>query len=402
MRISTKIIFDSGSSQISKLQSQLVKTQDQISTQRRVLVPSDDPIASARALIIKQNQALNTQYAANRANADSSLNMEEGTLASVTDLVESIQEEIKQAGNGSYDDTQRSYIATQLRSQLEELIGMSNTKDGAGNYLFSGYKTSTQPFNSTSSGVQYMGDQGQRSVQVGSTRQLAISDSGYDVFMNIPSSGSYSAKASSGNTGNASASVSVADASALTGHQYSVAFADDGSGGYTYNVFDSTTGSATPVASGAYTDPTDITFDGLNLSVSGTPADGDAMSVGSDSSQSIFDMMSNLISVLETPASTDTELASLKYGLDAATTNFNNALDNILTVRASVGARLNEISSLNTAGDASDTQYTKNISDLMDVDLVKAASDLAQQKTVLQAAQSSYVTITSLSIFKYL
>ena len=71
MRISTQTLFDTGAARIGDLQSGLAKTQQQISTGRRILTPADDPVGAARALEVTQSQSLNTQYGVNRQNAKS-------------------------------------------------------------------------------------------------------------------------------------------------------------------------------------------------------------------------------------------------------------------------------------------------------------------------------------------
>jgi flagellar hook-associated protein 3 FlgL len=73
-----------------------------------------------------------------------------------------------------------------------------------------------------------------------------------------------------------------------------------------------------------------------------------------------------------------------------------------LNVRANIGAKLNEIDNLDTAGSDRALQYSKSLSDLQDTDYASALSDLAKQQTIMEAAQKSFVAITSLSLFKLL
>lgn len=182
MRISTSTIYQQGAARISDVQTNLVKTQQQLSTGRRILTPADDPVAAARALDVTQSQSVNAQYATNRQAAVSSLTAVDNTLASVTSVLQDAKTLTVNAGNGSLSNSDRSSLATQLSSDLDQLLGLANTTDGIGNYLFSGYQTGTQPFVKTATGAQYNGDQGQRQVQVDSSRQMAVSDSGQAIF----------------------------------------------------------------------------------------------------------------------------------------------------------------------------------------------------------------------------
>jgi flagellar hook-associated protein 3 FlgL len=74
----------------------------------------------------------------------------------------------------------------------------------------------------------------------------------------------------------------------------------------------------------------------------------------------------------------------------------------VLTVRASVGSRLNEVDTAQTASDDVSLQYAQTISALQDLDYTKAISELNQQQIFLQAAQQSFLKITKLSLFDML
>ena len=405
MRISTNTIYDLGATKISELQAALVRTQQQISSNRRMLSPSDDPIAAARALEVTQSQSLNTQYATNRSYASNSLSLEESVLQSVTSLIQDVKTQTIEAGNAAYDDTQRRYIATDLRGRLEELIGFANTRDSEGNYLFSGFQTSAKAFSSSASGVVYAGDQGQRNLQVGAVRQIAISDSGDSVFGRIRSTGTFVTAAASMNTGAAVASpLKVVDSTLLTGHSYDVVFSDDGLGNISYSAYDITNDPTrtTPLSTGAYTSPQVVSFDGLQMTLTGAPSDTDTMTVRPSGTQSIFKTLDDLISLLETPSAGAIGNQNLNYGLGFVNSNLDSALDNILTIRASVGSRLKELEKLDSAGQDLALQHFSTLSQLQDLDYVKAISDLTMQKTTLEAAQQSYVKIINLSLFDYI
>jgi flagellar hook-associated protein 3 FlgL len=166
MRISTNTIYQGGGQQLSDLSSALFTTQQQISTGRRILTPADDPVGSARALVITQFDAINDQFATNRSNVKASLQDTDGTLSSVTNLLQSAKGLLVEAGNGSLTASDRASIATQLQGSLGELLGLANAQDGTGSYMFSGFSTSTKPYTQTAGGATYNGDQGQRMLQV--------------------------------------------------------------------------------------------------------------------------------------------------------------------------------------------------------------------------------------------
>jgi flagellar hook-associated protein 3 FlgL len=89
-------------------------------------------------------------------------------------------------------------------------------------------------------------------------------------------------------------------------------------------------------------------------------------------------------------------------GLASGIVNVDNALSNVLNTRSSIGARLNEIDSLQASGDSIGVQLKQSLSALQDTDYNKAISDLNQQQTTLQAAQKSFAQVSNLSMFTYM
>ena len=182
MRISTNTLYQNGISRISNLQAEQAKLQQQISASKRILTPSDDPVAAARALEVQQALDNNSQYASNRIVAINRLSATEATLSNVSDLVLAAQSTLASAGNPTYSDEQRGYLATELRGLRDELIGLANTRDGSGNYLFSGFQSATAPYVASATGADYQGDDGVQFVQVAAGRQMAVNEPGNDVF----------------------------------------------------------------------------------------------------------------------------------------------------------------------------------------------------------------------------
>lgn len=196
MRISTSLIFNSGTSGIQNLQSGLYRLQNQLSTGRRILAPEDDPIGASEALQVGQSKAVNTQFLDNQANAGNKLGFLDSTLSGIQDELLAIKDRAIQAGNSSYSPEQRAMIAQELKQRMASLIGYGNTQDGEGNYIFSGYKTSTQPFQVNAGGTQpyalgnqtyvsYSGDAGKQALQVTASQQMSTSENGLDVFMQV-------------------------------------------------------------------------------------------------------------------------------------------------------------------------------------------------------------------------
>ena len=405
MRLSTNTIYEQSLASITMQQEILQKTQQQLSTGKRLLTPADDPIAAAQVLNISQSDSINTQYSQNRTNAQNNLELSDTVLGGISNLIQSVRDTAVYAGNGSLSPSDRAILADTVKSSLEELIGQANTTDSSGRYLFSGYQGTTKPFSQSPSGVQYAGDQGQRMVQVSASRQIALSNSGSDIFESFKSgNGVFVTGPDASNKGNGlTSSGTVVNPSLMTGQSYQIEFTSSTQ----YKVTNMTT-SAVVASNQDYVSGNAISFDGLQIDISGTPAYGgsppvgDKFTVNPSSNQSLFKTVENLIAVLKAPVITSTDSARLSNGLSTALQDLDKGLDHILINRASVGSRLQEVDSLQSIGSDLSQQYQQTLSQLQDVDFAKAISNLNQQQAYLEAAQKAFNKVSGLSLFNYM
>ena len=187
MRISTSFFYSQGLQNMLDQQSKLLRVQDQLGQGVKNLSPSDDPSASARVLGLNQSITKIEQYGENAIYAKQRLELEESTLDSVSLVLQRVRELTVQAGNvGTGDIVTRKAITSEIKQRIDELLDLANTRDVNGDYLFSGFKSRTQPFFSDGAGnYTYNGDQGQMDVKIGNTRQVTVSDSGADVFQRV-------------------------------------------------------------------------------------------------------------------------------------------------------------------------------------------------------------------------
>lgn len=412
MRISTGTLYDTNVMLLNQQQVNISLLQQQIATGRRIYTPADDPTAAARAIEVGQSDAMNTQYASNRTAVISALSIEDATLQNVGNLYQSMRSVITAAGNLVLSDAERQAMASDLQGQLSELIGLANSTDGAGTYLFSGFQGTTKPFVDAAGGVQYLGDDGQRNVQVSPSRQLSSADSGADIFMRIKNgNGVTVAQPAATNTGSGVAnSGQVTNPGLLTGASYQIAFSV-AAGVTSYTVTNMTAVPPTqvlpapPAAGGVpYVSGQAISFDGIQMDIKGSPANGDTFTVAPSSNQSVFETLGNLITALRQPVSSGvpSSAANVSQNVAEALNGLDNALNRSLTVRASVGSRMNELDALQVTGDSLSLQFQQQLSQLQDLDYNKALSDLSRQQLALQAAQKSFVQVMGLSLFSYM
>lgn len=409
MRVSSGSVFDTNVAMLNQQQSTLLHTNQQVASGRRMLTPADDPAASANALQVSQAEGTNAQYTTNRNAVKSATGMSEAVLQSVSTLLTDAKTMAVQAGNGALSPADRQSVAGELQGRLDQLIALANSTDGTGNYLFSGFQGKTLPFVNTSLGVQYMADDGQRMIQVSNSRQMAASDSGADIFMRVKNgNGTFVTEAAASNTGaGAIGQGSVTNATLLTGSRYQLTFTSP----TTYTVTETKANGEVlppvPVAPEApyeYVSGEAFNLPGMQLSIIGMPDPGDTFTVAPSTNEGLFKTMADLITALNTtnPAGSAATSAQLSSSLSKAMSGLDRGLDNVLTARASLGARMNELDSLQATGEDLGLQYKQTLSTLQDLDYNKAISDLNRQTTSLTAAQKSFKQIAELSMFNYM
>ena len=185
MRISTQMMYDQNMRGITDSQSKWLSYGEQMSTGKRVNRPSDDPIAASQAVVLSQAQAQNSQFTLARSFASQRVGLEESVLGQVTTALQSAQDKIVYAGNGSLSDNDRSSIATDLQGIRDQLVNLANSTDGNGRYIFAGYKTDAAAFDQAT-GTYNGGDTPIRQ-QVDSARNMQISHTGSEVFESFTS-----------------------------------------------------------------------------------------------------------------------------------------------------------------------------------------------------------------------
>ncbi|QIB64332.1 flagellar hook-associated protein FlgL [Kineobactrum salinum] len=398
MRISTVTMFEQSMSSMNRQQGEFLKVGQQMATGRRVVNPSDDPQAASRAVRVSQAQAVNQQYTDARISARNALSQQESILNSVSDAVVSAKTLMIQAASGTLTDADRASTASTLRGIYETVVGQANATDGNGRYLFGGYQDSSEPFVRNPDGsVNYVGDGNTRQQRIDASRLLDVADSGEAIFRSVDSGAGYVAQADDGNSGNITFKgpniVDVGDPD--YGNAFTIDFTVAGPN-TTYSI---NGGAAQPYGDGA-----PLIFGGLSLTLAGEPANGDSITVDRavNMNTDLFRSFEKALAVLENPAATDAEKAALQNTVSTVMREFDNSLDNVLTTRASVGARLNEVDILDTVAGNRELNYEQTLSDLVDLDYVEAISEYTLRQVGLQAAQKSFVDIKSLSLFDYL
>lgn len=391
MRLSTSQIYDSGTNGLLRNQFDLFRLQNQMSTGRRVVTPADDPVASAQALIVAQKQNVNSQFVSNQASAKNQLAELETQMGAVGTLLTEIKSRWVEAGNGAYGANELRAISADLRGKMQQLLGIANSADANGLYRFAGYQAATQPFVASGGVISYQGDDGVRQLQVEASRFMPTSFSGRELFEGVPQgNGTFVVGADAGNTGTGIIS-NGSTVGTYDGNTYVIEF--DSLLSFTVNG-----GPSIPYTE--YGQVIDV--GGAQISLKGNPDVGDTFTVGPSGTESMFTTLNNFINALEAPQTTAVEKALFQNTMARVGASLDQGLQHVLDGRALVGAQMAELESLTAVGEDLDIQYESQISELVDLDYTKAITDLSKNQLQLQAAQQSFLKVTSLSLFNFL
>src|SRR3982751_996912 len=342
MRLSTAGMHRGSIDAILEHQVKLSKTQNEVTTGKKFQTASEDPIGAARVAGLDRKLADNAQYARNSNIIQSRLSYEEQTLADITSVLQSARDSALAGANATLGQSERKMIANQVRQNLAALMDMANRQDGNGEYLFAGTSSGTRPFAQGTSGVIYQGDQTTRQIRISSTQSLTDVHTGVDAFMGVAErNGVFRTTVSAANAGNATISVgAVTNATAWVPANYTLQFTS----ATDWQVVDDTTPTPVTIASGTgFASGQSISFLGVSVEITGTPAANDSFTIAPAQNTDIFAMLDELARTLEgDPAIAGSE-AAFRAQTGASLLNLDGALERVVSVRAEVGTRLQAI-----------------------------------------------------------
>jgi flagellar hook-associated protein 3 FlgL len=396
MRVTQSIDQTQFLTAVNTLESNINQTQNQLSSGLQFTTASQNPTAAGSVNNYEQALAQSQQYGTNATSAQTNLNTEGNALTQVQNELQSLRSLALEANSGTLTNANRTAIATQVVQIQNSLLSLANTTNGNGEFIFGGFAAQTQPFTSTATGATYNGDQGQRQVQIAAGLSVADGDNGDTVFNQIKTgNGTFAVAAAAGNTGSGIVgATTVSNPAAYDGGTYAITFTAPG----TYQV----TKGATLVTTGTYTDGGTIAFNGVQVTLSGTPATGDSFTLAPSTNQSLFTTVQNLVTALQTGVTTPASSTALNNSINAAINNIDQAVTQTSDVQASVGGRLNSITTQQSVATSQQTQLQQSISNLQSLDFATAITTLDQQNTTLSAALQAFSQTQGLSLFKFL
>ena len=184
-RISTNLPNDNMSYYLRLKEWQMNEAQNKMAAQTRIKDPRNDPLATGHSTRFQSREARLERYSQNVTRARGELTIAEGHLQSGLDVLQRVRELAVQGANGIYTPEQLAYMGDEVNQLLGELLSVANSRNGQGNYVFSGFRARTEPFRVHSgrvegsrgteviTGVEYVGDIGRNTAEID---ELQVSD----------------------------------------------------------------------------------------------------------------------------------------------------------------------------------------------------------------------------------
>ena len=393
-RISTGMMYSQSVALMMAKQAKLSHLEQQIATGSKIVSAKDDPVAAGAAVGLDRSLAALERMKLNGNNVQNRLGVQENTLAQVNDLMARVNDLTIQASNPALSAPDKKTLITELNQIREGLLSLANSSDGTGRYVFGGTNDSDPPFAKIDGKVVYRGDQTQRQVEVGPDTYVRDALPGSEIFLRIPTGdGFVDGSAAAGNAGNGVLTNITRDGSdSWNGQSFSVRFtaADQ------YEVLD---GAGNVTGTGTYKAGSELEINGVRLQIPGAPATGDSFNVQAASSRDIFGTMDKLIAALDADTGTPAKMAAQQNELQSALRDVGRAAERMIDSRAAGGAQLKALDNAAEMREANGVTLKTTLSEMRDLDYADALSQYQLESTALQAAQTLFSQMQSMSLF---
>ncbi|KPV96719.1 flagellar hook-associated protein FlgL [Pseudoalteromonas sp. P1-11] len=425
MRLSNNLMYQNNINKILDNQQSVANAQEQVTTGQKYLTTSEAPAAISQGMLYSNKIQTNEQYTKNIDQLTGRLETEETILQSINTNIQQAQELTIQAGNGAYTQDDLESIAAELSDIQKTLVNLMNTRSEDGKFIFSGYQDSTQPyqFDSTTGEYTYNGDQGQHVITIAEGVSIKSSDNGFDTFeksdARLDVTDNQATIPVTTPTNNITAGTVYVDGQTEFDKFHQANYnADLGTSvsptANTFSVVVRTVGATTndpdtyeilqdgvpltPPQTGEVNDNT-IEFSGMKIQFEGsTPGQLD-FTLEKPHKENVLNTLQSLITGLNDGT---LEGDDFQQVLADGLVQLQNASEQVVFTQASLGGRMNALERVSDSNLAQDIQNKSNLSDLVEVDMAEAISELTKQETALQASQATFGRLTNLSLFDYL
>ncbi|MGE5258413.1 MAG: flagellar hook-associated protein FlgL [Hyphomicrobiales bacterium] len=189
MRITQNMMSNIFVSNLRRQTEAMLQRQEQISTQKRINRPSDDPAGMGRVLGGRSTLAAISQYADNIKQGKTRLEFSEETLKTVDDLVQQARQTAELKSGGEVTADERAFAAEQVKEIYDQVLQLANSKLG-GRYIFSGNQTDTEAFTRDANyNATYNGDGGSFRIPIAENVEVSVDADGRNYFQDAANGG---------------------------------------------------------------------------------------------------------------------------------------------------------------------------------------------------------------------
>jgi flagellar hook-associated protein 3 FlgL len=415
MRISTNQFLLGSVDDLLAQESTASQLNREIATGQTMLDATTDPAGAGLALGIADRIDQLSYDTANAQSAAQTIQSGVSVLQQVSTLIDQLRQTAVQGANTGATAATRQALVTTAQNALQQLVQLANSQDADGRYIFSGSKANQAPFLTLPDGqISFSGDAGTNTIEIAPSLTVPVTLSGQATFMNIPAGNDGIAiTAAASNTGSAYAvpqgvtSVSQLTAERLAGTEYEISFSAGSGDTLNYTV---TSGTGSPgsagfsassgiVASGVFSQGSDLLFGGVDVKIADAPAPGDRFVVQTAATSSIFQTVQDLISALQSFQPGQGANSPALQQIENAIGNLDGAQNNILGTEATLGSSLAEIQGVQGQDGSLSTNAQVQLTNLQSANLPQVLANYSESVTALQAAEAAFARIQNLSLF---
>lgn len=449
-RVGTANMYDNSIRNVSARQTSLVNLQENLTSGKRVVRASDDPVSAAQAeRALTRISRIQTEQRAleNQRNA---IAQAESTMGDAISLVQEARQLMVSAGSGTLTSNDRATIANQLQSLRDQLTAVANRTDTNGIPLLGALGSAQSPFmgplNSTPDYL-FAGQAGQTASDGVTLPNTLDGDSAF--MFDAKRDGSFHAAITPGtstvivpgattpsvpamgqpNRALTTSAITVAEGTNFnknpaTGlaYTYSVSFSNvtldpaTNTLSATYNVSSTDPAFVPPAAQtlnpikigekgefninglppGMSMKVTTLPTKAVDGTITLSPANGDTINISPQAS--VFSVIDKAIA--EIKAAPNSNVAAQASG--QALANIDIGLERMSNIRSYAGELLNRADRITGDQSKRSEQLEADRSRAEDLDMIKGISDFQNQQTGYQAALQTYASVQKLSLFNYI
>ncbi len=402
MRVPTNLFFQEKIAMMEEHFEKISRLYQQSVNGKKLLAPSDDPVLASRIQLTTDYKKELESYSQNEKVALNRAKLFESSITASVGVVAKVKELIQTAASDTMGDGERRSIAQQLTGYLNNLLSSVNTKDSNGEYIYSGYNSSAQPYVQQGNFV-YQGTINSTVINIGPDVSTVYNTSGFNVYGDIlTGNGTFTVKIPGVNTGTAMTSPgSVVNAATYVEDTYTLTFVTNAAGRLAYQVVGASSGQVIPAPPATiptdapdYLPDSDITFNGLSIHVKGEPNVGDAFQVAPSTKDNIFNTLQGLINTLNTPINNDpVQRAKFHQELSQYNDSMAQAYTHLLNFQSDIGSQVQIIEKQAATNAAALFQQEEISKELGEVPITEVYSKITQENFYLQATVDAYKQI---------